>query len=71
VGIIWAPWEFAVLEHMWTDAQKHTLLRLATALRTVFGFMPVVRHSDLASTECPGLTEAAWRQLVEPISLVG
>ena len=48
----------------WTEAQRFALVDLVDALRLVFGPLPVLRHRDVAATECPGLDDAEWTALV-------
>jgi hypothetical protein len=58
-------------EHAWNETQKRALLQLVSAIRLIIGYVPFVRHSDLAPTKCPGLDTPAWYALIKPLSLHG
>ena len=58
-------------EHQWNPTQRTALLTLVGSLRVILGYKPVIRHSDLAATKCPGLDGPAWYDLMKPLSLHG
>ena len=47
----------------WSSVQRARLIEVVRALHVLYGRIPVLRHSDLADTLCPGLSQQAWEHL--------
>ena len=59
-------------EQRWTPKQIQALLRLVSALRIIYGFVPCVMHKDLdPTTLCPGIERSVFLNMLKPISLHG